>query len=35
MKKRLNKDNVFTVGRRKEKFRFGERKKGRVKNITL
>ena len=33
-KKRLKEDNAFTVSRRLEKFRFGARKKGRVKDIT-
>ena len=32
--KALKKDNAFTTNRT-EKFRFGERKKGRVKDITL
>ena len=35
IQRRLNKDNVFEVAFRKEKFRLGERKKGRAKNITF
>jgi hypothetical protein len=35
MKKAFKKDNAFTNACRIEKFRFGERKKGRVEDITF